>query len=162
MTTTSYPDSRPSTGQPYFWAGLLGVLVIIVTTVHHVWGAYLYDTPWRLHIVFIGVPIAAIFSGLLIYAVPRHGTGAARLATWLAVILIVGFCTLLLGIYEGGYNHVLKNIVYFTQGPASWMFPDGVTGIPDDVLFEVTGIAHLPAGILAAVASWRLLRSQRW
>ena len=58
MTTTSHLESRPSTGQPYFSAGLWGVVVIIVTTVHHVWGAYLYDTPWRLHIVFIGVPIA--------------------------------------------------------------------------------------------------------
>lgn len=161
MTTTSHLESRPSTGQPYFSAGLWGVVVIIVTTVHHVWGAYLYDTPWRLHIVFIGVPIATAFVALLIYAAPRHGTGAARVAAWLAVVLIVVFCTAMLGVYEGGYNHVLKNIVYFTHGPVGWMFPDGVTGIPDDVLFEVTGMAHLPTGILAAVACWRLLRSQQ-
>jgi hypothetical protein len=157
MTTTTLP-SRSSTGTSYFWVGFWGAAVILITTVHHVWGAYLYDTPWRLHIVFIGVPIAAVFVGLLAYAAGRHGTGAGRIAAWLAIIIIAVFCSLLLGLYEGGYNHVLKNLVYFIHGPVRWMFPDGVTGIPDDVFFEATGIAHLPAGILAGVAGWTVLR----
>ena len=156
--TSTYSPSRASTGTPYFRAGFWGCAVIAITTFHHVWGAYLYDTPWRLHIVFIGVPIAALFVVLLVFAAPRHGTRVARLTVWLAVILIVGFCTLMLGLYEGGYNHVLKNVVYFTQGPVRWMFPDGITGIPDDIVFEVSGMAHLPAGLVAAWACWLLLR----
>lgn len=161
MTTTSLPLLRGSTHAPYLSAGLWGVAVVFVTTVHHVWGAWIYDTPWRLHIVFIGIPVAVTFSVLLVFAARRHGTAEGRLAMWIAVTLIVGFCTLLLGLYEGGYNHVLKNIVYFTRGPVRWMFPDGVTGIPDDVFFEVSGMAHLPAGIFAGLACWRLVRAIR-
>jgi hypothetical protein len=146
---------------PYLAAGLFGWLVIAVTTVHHVWGAVLYDTPWRLHIVFIGAPIALVFSVLLWLAAARHRTGTGRALAMLSAVLIVGFCTLMLGVYEGGYNHLLKNIVYFTHGAVGWMFPDGVTGIPDDFVFEATGIAHFPTGILAAIASWRVVRWAR-
>lgn len=156
------PTIQRATGlSPYLRAALFGWLVIAVTTVHHVWGAILYHTPWRLHIIFIGVPVALVFSLLLWLAAGRHRTGPGWVYAVLSAILIIGFCTLMLGIYEGGYNHLLKNIVYFTHGPVGWMFPDGVTGIPDDFAFEATGVAHVPTGILAAVASWRMLQWAR-
>ena len=159
MANPTLPRARGMS--PYLAAALLGWLVIAVTTVHHVWGAILYDTPWRLHIVFIGVPIALLFSLFLWLAAGRHGTKSGWLLAVLGATLIVVFCTLMLGVYEGGYNHLLKNIIYFTHGPVAWMFPDGVTGIPDDFVFEATGVAHVPAGILAAVGSWRMIRWAR-
>ena len=114
MANPTLPRARGMT--PYLAAALFGWLVIAVTTVHHVWGAILYDTPWRLHIVFIGVPIALLFSLLLGLAAGRHGTKSGWLFAVLGAILIV---------------------------------------------VEATGIAHVPAGILAAVASWRMIRWAR-
>jgi hypothetical protein len=54
-----------------------------------------------------------------------------------------------IGIGEGGYNHTLKNILYFGGAPESLMntmFPPEVGGVslyekPNDFLFESTGIA---------------------
>ncbi|HEY9009675.1 MAG TPA: hypothetical protein VIN06_01525 [Devosia sp.] len=160
MTTTTW-SSRRTAGSPYFSAGFWGVMVVILTTVHHAWGAYIYETPWRLDIVYVAVPVAAGFVALLVYAVRREGLRAGRWSAWIAVLLIIGFCTLAIGVYEGGYNHLLKNIVYFSAGPVSWMFPDGATGIPDDIFFELTGVAQLVVGLVAGSAAWRLARTLR-
>lgn len=160
MTNTAYASPRPMSS-PYFGAGFWGLMVVVATTVHHVWGAVLYDTPYRLHIVFISLPIAAGFIAALWFAARTGNRQSGRTAAWIAGIVIIVFCTLAIGIYEGGYNHLLKNFVYFTHGPVTWMFPDGVTGIPDDFIFEATGIAQVPIGIMAGLASWRLLRTVR-
>jgi hypothetical protein len=33
------------------------VVLAILTTIHHVYGAVLYDTPWRLHILVMSIPV---------------------------------------------------------------------------------------------------------
>jgi hypothetical protein len=33
------------------------VALAILTTIHHVYGAVLYDTPWRLHILVMSIPV---------------------------------------------------------------------------------------------------------
>ena len=72
----------------------------------------------------------------------------------------------LIGVLEGGYNHLAKNAVYFTLGEQqAWrLFPAqfyaaGEVEMPSDLVFELTGIAQFPLGILAGMAALKLLRA---
>ncbi|MGO4834991.1 hypothetical protein AB4144_22310, partial [Rhizobiaceae sp. 2RAB30] len=60
------------------------------------------------------------------------------------------------------YNHVLKNVVYFGFGAdsAQAFFPPPTYEMPDDLVFELTGIVQFPLSILATVLSLRLLRGK--
>ena len=31
--------------------------LMIVTSIHHIYGAIVYDTPWRLHVLFVSIPV---------------------------------------------------------------------------------------------------------
>ena len=49
----------------------------------------------------------------------------------------------LIGLFEGIYNHVLKNILYFTGSSRAILdnlFQPGIYEMPNDFLFEFTGI----------------------
>jgi hypothetical protein len=124
-----------------------GLGVLFVTTVHHVYGAIRYDTPWRHHAAMVaGITAAAM---LVAYAFRRE-----RAARWafLGITLLVpilGF-----GAVEGFYNHVLKNAVYFGGGSPELMatlFPPPAYELPNDTFFELSGMLHVPP---AAMAAW--------
>lgn len=53
---------------------------------------------------------------------------------------------------EGLYNHVVKNALYWIGLPGPWtrLFPPPTYEMPNDLLFEVTGILQvLPAAMAA-------------
>ena len=54
------------------WSALA---VLLLTTVHHVYGAVVYHTPWRLHVGFVSVFAAAAI--VLSQQVLRRGSGPA-------------------------------------------------------------------------------------
>ncbi len=143
----------------YFRAGAAAIATLAVTSVHHAYGAVIYGTPWRLHILHIAVPAAIAIALLLFVGSTRHGKPGGRLATWVAIALILAFPVATIGMFEGGYNHVLKNIVYFGAGAdsARALFPPPAYEMPNDLIFELTGIAQFPLSILATVFSLRLL-----
>ena len=48
-------------------ANTLSSAVLIITSIHHAYGAYVYDTPWRYHAVFVaGVTAPLIFGALAV------------------------------------------------------------------------------------------------
>ncbi len=129
----------------------LGVLLVYTTTsVHHMYGAWLYQTPWRNHIAYQG------FSWLLIsYAIllvlfkwPK------KFVAW-AYVLFAGFFFVgAIGLYEGVYNHLFKNLLYFggvAEDVLQRMYPPPKYELPNDWLFEITGI------LTVAVSYWCLL-----
>lgn len=125
--------------------------VLLLTSIHHVYGAIRYGTSWRYHAVYVSVAALAA----LIATLP---SGASPKPWRLVVYGIVGFTVPvgLIGLFEGGYNHVLKNLLYFLHAPQPWMthlFPPPLYELPDDVFFEASGILQFP---LALVAGWRL------
>lgn len=64
-----------------------GLGVLLLTSVHHVYGAYIYDTPWRLHVVFVSVLAAAPIVGSL-FTLQRWSTNVAgEIASWIFVAL---------------------------------------------------------------------------
>ena len=63
-----------------------------------------------------------------------------------------------IGIFEGLYNHVLKNILFFSGMPLhAWrnFFPAPAYEIPDDFIFESTGILQF---FVAFVSMYYLLK----
>ncbi|UTV41927.1 hypothetical protein MYG64_36345 (plasmid) [Ensifer adhaerens] len=138
----------------------MALLLLVLTSVHHAYGAYIYNTPWRLHIVHLAVPVAILVVGALFVGASKDRTFLGRVAYWLAAIVILAFPVAIIGFWEGGWNHVLKNVLYFGFGEpaARLMFPAPLYRLPDDLIFELTGIAQFPLAIIAAFKTISLLR----
>jgi hypothetical protein len=64
----------------------------------------------------------------------------------------------LIGGFEGAYNHVLKDVLFFaglgTQQLAT-LFPPPRYEMPNDFLFEVTGVLQTIPAALAAYSLWK-------
>ena len=173
---------------PYLNAGAWALGAIILTGVHHAYGAFVFDTPYRLHILQIGVPIGALIAAALALASWRRRTTLGRVALWIAAAAIILFPVMLIGIYEGGFNHLAKNLAYFVAGTdglaalnaagdnpfihgiihfalgaeaqAELMGSDALEP-PGDIFFELTGIAQFFIALplaWATVALWRATR----
>jgi hypothetical protein len=132
--------------------------VLVVTTVHHVYGAALFETPWRLHVAYVSVPIA-----LLVVVCARLGRIAreSRIRCTASVLyfLLTGFFAVaLIGVYEGGFNHLLPNLQYILGYEG---LREGLYEPPDNLLFQITGIAQFAIALLAGVRLWQLLRVLR-
>jgi len=125
------------------WTAILYVL----TGFHHYYGSVIYGTPWREHVVAAGGSVLCICVVLVIlYRVYYR-------RIWLITYLLIAFITfgLLIGLFEGFYNHVLKNILYFSGlNTATWraMFPAPAYEVPQNLVFESTGILQFFVGVV--------------
>lgn len=173
---------------PYLNAGAWALGAIVLTGVHHAYGALVFDTPYRLHILQIGAPIGVLIAGALAVAWWRWGTMIGRAALWIAAGAIIFFPILLIGIYEGGFNHLSKNVAYlfwgidglaalnaagdnplihgiihFALGGEARAELTGSDALepPVDIFFEVTGIAQFFIALPVAWATARLWRATR-
>jgi hypothetical protein len=123
-----------------------GATGFVLTSIHHVYGAVRYQTPWRYHAVALGaLALLAMYGGLLLSR-RRSTTLLARGAWWTfwiadALVFVLG-----LGVFEGAYNHGLKLLLYFAQlSPASFqaLFPSPTYEVPNDAFFELSGVAQV-------------------
>lgn len=135
--------------QTTFWA----LAILVMTSIHHVYGAALFSTPWRLHIVYVSIPAALI----ILAAIPAgraapHGL-VSRAASWLYVAIIGVFAVGMIGFYEGGYNHLIPNIQYALG--VEHPLREGLYEPPDDLIFQLIGVAQFP---IAVLAGWRLFQ----
>jgi len=160
---TDFSMTTPA-ANPYLRAGAAALLVLLMTSIHHVYGAVAYDTPFRLHIVFISVPVAIAIAAAL-YVGATRSDRAGRIATWIGIAVIFAFAVAAIGFFEGGYNHVLKNIGFLGGGEEAvrklmptWLYDPSAVEIPNDFFFEATGIAQFPLSVWTAVQTWRLAR----
>lgn len=149
-------------------AFLAALAAMGLTALHHVYGAARFDTPWRLHAAFVALCVVAAIVPL--YLVHRRHPDArpGRLAgTGMALVVLV-FPVLLFGLFEGAYNHAVKNALYLAGLPHSLLvilFPPPTYQMPSDVLFEVTGVLQIVPAWMSARSLVRLapsLRSRRW
>ena len=135
--------------------GALGVLVM--TSIHHAYGAIVFDTPYRWHIIFISIPVALV---ILAAAPVARGGGSAmisRVASWLYLGLVALFVIAAIGIYEGGYNHLIPNIQYVLG--VEHPLREDLYKAPDDLFFQLTGIAQFVLAMLTARWLWKLVSS---
>lgn len=126
---------------------------LALTAAHHVYGGLIYATPWRLHGAAVAVAVGAVIAALA-----RGRSRAARIAF---VALVIAVPILGFGLFEGAYNHVLKNALYFAHAPQRLLlhlFPPPAYEPPNDVLFELSGIAQVIPAASALVALIELRR----
>jgi len=140
-----------TSGAALLKAGASSVFVLVLTSIHHLYGAISYGTPWRMHVVYLSIPAAILIASFFSLAWRYRGKPLGRTAAWLGVALVLVFPVGLIGIYEGGYNHAVKNVLYF--GGATdlviHLFPPPDYELPNNVFFELTGIAQLFAALMA-------------
>ena len=133
--------------------------VLLLTSVHHAYGAYLYDTPWRLRVVPFSILAA---SGIIGSALAlRRWSG--RIAFWALTVLTLVIPIGLIGLFEGAYNHVIKNVVYFAGASSllHMLFPPSMYELPNSLFFEMTGVMQLVAAVVTGRRLFRLLVDSR-
>jgi hypothetical protein len=126
--------------------------------VHHVYGAVRYHTPWRMH-----GAVVALLSALPLYAAfAMHSR--SRAAEWALIGLAYVGPVMLVGVFEGFYNHLTKNVLFL--GGASpellaALFPPPTYELPDDAWFEISGVLQVVPAMLTARAGVGWLRARR-
>lgn len=150
-------ERRGATLRPALLA-VIGQLVL--TSIHHGYGAIIYAAPFRSQVVVVSAIVAVLVLGLAYVAANHRGSVLGSIAWWLNVLIIVAYPIVAIGLVEGGYNHVVKNVVYLLANRSVYdgMFPAGTYEVPADWFFELTGIAQFPVGVAAAwlgIAAWR-------
>lgn len=66
-----------------------------------------------------------------------------------------------IGLFEGAYNHLLKNVLFFAHAPESLLlrlFPPPIYELPNNVAFELSGVAQVIPAAFAGVATFRYVR----
>src|SRR5688572_31080207 len=87
------------------------VALAVLTTIHHVYGAVLYQTPWRLHILMMSIPVI-ILTLIFRRQLTKKDSDNKCFAFWafyfISLVPSLGF----IGVFEGIYNHLFKNIMF--------------------------------------------------
>lgn len=115
--------------------------LMILTSIHHVYGAVIYNTPWRMHVLLISVPVI-LLSVTFIYLDERLKISTKPLFLWLYLLIVFAISVCLIGSFEGIYNHLLKNVLFFAGAGKELllqMFPPPKYEMPNDLFFELTG-----------------------
>ncbi|MDN5848304.1 MAG: hypothetical protein L0H63_01515 [Nitrococcus sp.] len=122
---------------------LAAISLLALTVVHHLYGAAIYATPWRHHVALIALPV--LFVLILAYGIHRWRPSSfiGRSFMWVFIVLTLLVPVAWIGLFEGGYNHVLKNALFFAGLPRATfdrLFPPPAYELPNDLWFEVTGV----------------------
>ena len=126
------------------------VALAILTTIHHVYGSVIYNTPWRLHILMMSIPVI-ILTLILERQLRKKEVSSKCVRFWLLYFITLVPSLGFIGVFEGIYNHLLKNIMYFGgagEGLLQTLFPAPTYEMPNDLLFEITGVMQ---GVIAVV-----------
>lgn len=144
-------------------AVVAGLIAGLVSAFHHWYGAVEYNTPWRLWVSYWILGIALIVYSLLYLYWVNIGNLVGKLSIWLffssAVVFQAGFL-----LFECVYSHVLKNILFFSGTPLSILnifYPSPAYHLPDNMLFELTGLLQL-IGFIAVWFAIRVFRDRPW
>jgi len=140
------------------------IVICAVTTVHHVYGAYIYNTPWRLHAALISSLATALIVVCLrlLRTQAKNRIGAVASWTFMMVTFLVPF--LGFGLFEGVYNHSMKIALYFAHTSPILMarlFPPPTYEIPNNAFFEVTGVMQVIPGIVTGYYLYRFVQGHK-
>ena len=128
----------------------ISIGIMLLTILHHFYGSLIYHDDFRLHVVFVAVPLILLI--ILCYNKMKSASNVRIRNRYVWAFLITVIVTALsgIGLFEGVYNHILKNIVYFLAHEELFLslFPPSVYEVPGDVIFEFTGMLQGVLGIL--------------
>jgi hypothetical protein len=102
-----------------------------------------FATPWRHHVIFPALLLALILWAAYFGLRGSCGSGTGKLARgvfiWVTLVGPIAW----IGLFEGGYNHALKVILFQLDLPVSTLqrlYPPGLYEPPEDLFFEATGV----------------------
>ena len=129
---------------------------------HHAYGAVRYATPWRHHAAVVALFVALALLGAF-FAFRRNPRSArGRVAGWALAALVLVLPVLLIGVYEGLYNHIVKDVLFFLGVPEALrltLFPPPLYEMPNDLGFEVSGMLQGVPALFAGRAWIRFVGS---
>jgi hypothetical protein len=145
-------------------ATVAATAVLLLTTVHHLYGARVYRTPWRRHAAIVST-LASVLIGGSLSLLRRHGTDTTgKLAFWAFTGANLAFPIVGFGLFEGGYNHLVKDVLYFSGASPTVMrrlYPPPRYELPDNVFFEVTGVLQVVPAAVTAYHLYHLVRPRQ-
>jgi hypothetical protein len=151
------PRTRTECRRLVGWLLALAALQTLVTVGHFNYGAHLYDDPGREHVILPAIVFLAVAISLgAVYLWRPH-----RWTLWLLGIEVAIVDVGLFGGFHGGFNHTLKDLFFFggmAPERLAQVFDSPDFAVPDNALFELTGIAGL---LVALAVTWLLVRLLR-
>jgi len=138
----------------------LSVALMVLTSIHHAYGAIRYNTPWRLHILMISIPVI-IFTIIFYYWFLKKGVRTGSPFFWVYLVLTFVASVALIGLFEGVYNHLFKNALFYTGASSqtlTYLFPPPTYEMPNDFWFEFTGMLQGFVAIPLTLSFIRLIR----
>lgn len=132
---------------------------MIMTVIHHLYGAIKYDEPFRLHVAIFAIPVILILMASYLGHIKTPPIRYRNLSLTIFLAASILFSVGAIGVYEGGYNHVLKNILYFggTSRTALDKIYPSIYELPNDIFFEATGILQFVTGLLCGLEIYKFL-----
>ena len=131
---------------------------MVLTSIHHIYGAAIYHTPWRLHVLMVSVPVI-ILTLTLHYVLIHKPFNKPAFVIYGVVVFIPSIC--MIGLFEGFYNHFVKDLMFYTgfsRETLTAMFPPPEYEMPNDFVFEFTGILQAVICVWLIVCFARLVR----
>lgn len=131
--------------------------LMVLTSVHHIYGAIIYDTPWRVHVLMISIPLLVVT--VILGRILR--TNKTKILFWFFWLIVFILSFALIGMFEGVYNHLLKDVLFFSGLDNESMlslFPPPKYVMPNDFFFEFTGVLQ---GVLAIFLGISLFRAPK-
>ncbi|MGE3957224.1 MAG: hypothetical protein AB7H96_10940 [Vicinamibacterales bacterium] len=158
------PTHSPAQLAAAWRAALADAALLALTAVHHLYGAWRFDTPWRGHVAHIAAWLCLLLGALLVawWRAPVWPVRMAAAAAFTMTSVIIGVAWL--GLFEGAYNHGLKGLAGLASLPApvfDRLFPPSLYEPPGDLAFEISGVLQLPAGLLAGHCARAFARAAR-
>jgi hypothetical protein len=145
-------------------ATLGAAAIFAVTTVHHVYGAYIYHTVWRIHAAIVS-GFATALIGTSLWLLRKHwGDAVDVVAFWSFIVVTFLVPFLGFGVFEGAYNHVLKDALYFAHSSPGLMmrlFPPPAYEMPNNGFFEITGVIQVIPGLMTGYYLYRFVQEQQ-
>jgi hypothetical protein len=142
------------------WLSFAVSLQAAVTIGHFAHGAHVYEDPSRYHIV--APALVALTLSLLLAGV--YAWRPSRAWLW-ALVVVVGVPFVgMFGLYHGGFSHALKLIMYAagtSPERLAEIFDSPDFAVPNDGVFEVTGLLTLFASLVIVHLFVRLVRASK-
>ena len=120
------------------------LVFLLLVVVHHLYGGYvLYGDSLELKLSYVAVG-AALPTLLLLWLYTRQRSNAVLS---LCQFLIIGGWGFGVGVYDGGYNHLVLNVLALNGASTTLLEAMFVRPVPGDFIFEATGLLQFVLAI---------------
>ena len=111
--------------------------------------------------LFLSIPVLVITALLKNYLVNKEEL-KKTIVFWIYWLIVFAASVLLIGSYEGIYNHLIKNLLFFSGLDSKtlvMLFPPPTYEMPNNFFFEFTGVLQAVVAIILWVWFIRLTKS---